>query len=779
MADAKIKVFISYGRKDDYLDAVTEADEHSYHHDPKRSFCRQLYIALDDAGFDVWWDRESMPNRGLTFLDEIKQAVHACDYLVYVAGDHAFNSDYVRAEWQYAKKLCKPIIPVLRNGTYETTVPAEIGMGNAPDMRDMAFFTEKTDELMRLLGNKAQLATLHGVPILPDWYIERGNDVQDLQASLRADALSPVVVTTKEQTLTLQGMGGLGKTTLATALCRLCDIRYSFTDGVFWVEMGKTPSITTRQGDIGVAFGDVRDEYPDEQRGKSRLSAILKDKSALIVLDDVWDYRHVNAFRVNAPECRLLVTTRSGRIHTQLGVEKHEIDALTADEGSALIGKRLGRDPQADNPYLEDERVIAKDLLGGHTLSISIAAAKISEKGADYIPRFRQRLEDRKATGTSPLGDLNMHPEDKNYNLELSLAESYKDLSKTQKAYFHALGVFAEDSSFDIKAVQAVLGIEDKYDTEDLLDDFVSMSLLTDAEDGRYTEHGLLRAYARGLSTSDELATNERLHFDYYHKEHSDYDLNQAYAEDGSYLRHDALETDWENILLAVSWGFEHEAKQAIDWVWALQAFMLMRQSNNERLVLLNQALPIAQKIEYSRGEGNTLVALGDVHLRKNEYELAVKRYEEALPLYEAIGDRLGEGNTLQALGDVHYMRDEYELAVKRYEEALPLYEAIGARLGEGNTLRALGDVHRMKNEYELAVKRYEEALVFGKAIGDFALQLNSLVGLAFTYHAQSDLAHACKYGQLFLELASQHPFFRDHQITQNHREIFASWGCE
>ncbi|MGV2434146.1 MAG UNVERIFIED_CONTAM: hypothetical protein LVT10_03945 [Anaerolineae bacterium] len=30
-----------------------------------------------------------MPNRGLTFLEEIRQAVHASDKLVYIAGEHA------------------------------------------------------------------------------------------------------------------------------------------------------------------------------------------------------------------------------------------------------------------------------------------------------------------------------------------------------------------------------------------------------------------------------------------------------------------------------------------------------------------------------------------------------------------------------------------------------------------------------------------------------------------------------------------------------------------
>ena len=86
------KVFISYARKDDWLTPFVPQDEHTYHLDPARSFTRQMYTQLTAAGFDVWWDRESMPNRGLTFLNEIRNAITACDYLVYVSGAAALET---------------------------------------------------------------------------------------------------------------------------------------------------------------------------------------------------------------------------------------------------------------------------------------------------------------------------------------------------------------------------------------------------------------------------------------------------------------------------------------------------------------------------------------------------------------------------------------------------------------------------------------------------------------------------------------------------------------
>jgi hypothetical protein len=59
-------VFLSYARNDD------------------EAFVRRLYTDLIKAGFDVWFDRVSMPSRQLTFHQEIRDAIAARDRLLLV-----------------------------------------------------------------------------------------------------------------------------------------------------------------------------------------------------------------------------------------------------------------------------------------------------------------------------------------------------------------------------------------------------------------------------------------------------------------------------------------------------------------------------------------------------------------------------------------------------------------------------------------------------------------------------------------------------------------------
>ena len=108
------RVFLSYARGDD-----------GEPFDPAASFVARLHHDLTAAGFDVWFDHVSMPSRALTFHQEIRDAVAACDRLVLVVGPRAATSLYVRQEWQFAyfeaEKIVTPILVVVITRTCPTS----------------------------------------------------------------------------------------------------------------------------------------------------------------------------------------------------------------------------------------------------------------------------------------------------------------------------------------------------------------------------------------------------------------------------------------------------------------------------------------------------------------------------------------------------------------------------------------------------------------------------------------------------------------------------------
>ena len=405
---------------------MTESIFLSYKRDDNNDgFVEKLYNKLIDEGYRVWWDMQSMPGRGLSFLTEIRDAVAEHTRFILVGSKLAYESDYVKAEFEYALSVCKHVNLILRADDYDD-IPQNLSGYDASDFRDDSKFDESVEHLLRHLKQEpAPLGKIHGTrPALPAWYIERDNIMGELDNAVLIDSKQPVVVTSKQQVSAVHGMGGIGKTTVASAFSQRCTTRRYFTDGIVWVTLGKNPDITQRQADIGFIFGDERRHYLSPEIGLNRLQHLLADKKLLILLDDVWERKHAEAFRVTGTLNRVLMTSRSRRLVTQSGAMPIPLDKLSEEEGIRLFDERLHRDDTSPRPHDAIEREIIQ-FLNGYTLAVALAAALLREEGENYAPKLLQRLKNRKDS-EHPFFTLEMAEDDKNENLELCLSLSYE-----------------------------------------------------------------------------------------------------------------------------------------------------------------------------------------------------------------------------------------------------------------------------------------------------------------------------------------------------------------
>lgn len=148
---------------------------------------RRLYDDLTAAGFDVWFDRESMPSRALTFLQGIRDAIAGRNRLLLVVGPGALASEYVTAEWRRALDFGIPINPVLRLVGYDA-LPDELKLLDAPDFRDDTHYPERFAALVRQLREPVPpMGKLVGVPSLPQHLLKRADRLRALTGALPAE----------------------------------------------------------------------------------------------------------------------------------------------------------------------------------------------------------------------------------------------------------------------------------------------------------------------------------------------------------------------------------------------------------------------------------------------------------------------------------------------------------------------------------------------------------------------------------------------------------------
>ena len=750
------KIFLSYKREDN-----------------KDGFVEKLYKRLKAAGYDVWWDMQSMPQRQLSFLQEIRDAVAAHDRLILVGSIEAYNSPYVKAEFKYALSICKPVHLILRADDYEN-IPAALSQLDAPDFRDDANFEKAFDHLLRHLEeDAAPLGDIHGSrPALPAWYIERDNIMGELENRVLIDSRQPVVVTSKQQVSALHGMGGIGKTTVANAFSERCATRRYFPDGIFWVQLGKNPDITFQQANIGKIFGDDPKEYLSPEKGLARLQALLSNKRVLFVLDDVWEKDHADAFRVQGNFTRILITTRQQDLVTQLTAMSAEVDKLTVEEGLRLFDARLGRVSGTNRPYYIVERQII-ELLDGYTLAVELASAQLFNKGEDYAPRLLQRLQKKRITD-NPFSDLELEGDAKSESLEISLAISYEELTEDEKHRFRVLGVLAPNAPFTYELMQALYADEDDSITEDNLDTLQNMALLTFGKAGIYIQHSVLRNYALALlKHENEYEANYHFYLKYITERAEEFkkDKPEEWHKLDEVIPHviyvgDTLTKSYQSdkILSEIAYKFALNTKNYVirrmetyRRHWLEMGFKLAQEKNDihRQAVFLNalgvvynalsgkeqalnfftQALLFLQQVGDISGKGSIFNNIGHVYDALGKKEQALDFYNQALLIRREIGDKSGEAITLNNIGSVYNDLGNKQQALDFYNQALPMHKNAGNKVMEAKTLDNIGSVYDALGKKEQALDFYNQALPIRREVGDKSGEAITLSNIGIVYN--------------------------------------------
>jgi transcriptional regulator with XRE-family HTH domain len=142
---------------------------------------------------------------------------------------------------------------------------------------------------------------------------------------------------------TLQGLPGVGKTTLAVALTAHSEVRTSFTDGIFWAGLGPNPNIfeLLNHWDALLGFKGTTDSMLRDLPARTEaLHKVIGQRRMLLVIDDVWRIEDAQSLLVGGPNCVHLLTTRFPHIAAQLSEgDAVAVPELTENDGVKLLAR--------------------------------------------------------------------------------------------------------------------------------------------------------------------------------------------------------------------------------------------------------------------------------------------------------------------------------------------------------------------------------------------------------------------------------------------------------
>ncbi|CAB1119260.1 unnamed protein product [Ectocarpus sp. CCAP 1310/34] len=274
----------------------------------------------------------------------------------------------------------------------------------------------------------------HNAPALPPAFVERSGLVeavaQDLAAAERATDTADV----------LRGIPGGGKTVAASSVVRCENVRRSFKDGIFWVQVGQvgtgnpTALLKGLAEDLAHAPSNrprtVPHEFRDVEHVVSHLVGVLEQGNlrCLVVLDNVWDREMVPLFLRTGFRC--LVTTRDvAMVPRHLWGTCTPVDMLTEAEALELLKKAS----RATSSIPRDEGLEVADDCGFLPLAIAIIGAMGSSRVNPHSPETWRGVHARLVEEPSLVQD----------HVGGALAVSFRELSEKARARFRKLGVLA------------------------------------------------------------------------------------------------------------------------------------------------------------------------------------------------------------------------------------------------------------------------------------------------------------------------------------------------
>jgi DNA-binding SARP family transcriptional activator len=294
----------------------------------------------------------------------------------------------------------------------------------------------------------------------------------------------------------IDGMAGVGKTTLAVRLAH--QLAHRYPDGHLFIDLhGHTAGQDPLEPDAALErllldLGVPAAEMPGDSRQlAARWRAEVAERRILLVLDDVIDAQQVRPLLPGTGKAQVIITSRRRLVGID-GVTFHSLDVFPPQDAAEFFTRvaDAGRTTSRHDAVAE---IVA--LCGHLPLAVSIAASRFHNRPVWSLEHLIFRLRDERRR----LPELSIGERD----VATPFDVSYRRLSAEQRRLFCVVG-FATDTGeeFDAGTAAALLDLPVAR-ADRLLEELFDAHLLRQRTAGLYHYHELLQAYARAKAATE------------------------------------------------------------------------------------------------------------------------------------------------------------------------------------------------------------------------------------------------------------------------------------
>lgn len=530
----------------------------------------------------------------------------------------------------------------------------------------------------------------------------------------------------------IEGLGGLGKTTLALQAARRClpgpqgALQQPFT-AVIWISAKDQPEKKLWFNDILTLVArelgyDAIAQHVSAQK-RAIVNQLLAQQRTLLVIDnfETIDDRELDGWLEEVPEpSKVLITSRYAKLRAAKAIY---LQGLKAADALAFI-HRHERD-------LGLGALLASDETGLHALvQATEGNPKAMEMTLGHVRDGGLRIEEvveHLYTMSRTVGDI----------FQYLFARAWQALTVDASHLLQVMPFFVDTASKEALGVAADLS---GYQLETALEQLERMSLLERRIDDkmtvRYGIHPLTRAFARSKLAEAALWEQQaRQRWSKYYlrfaegKIERDRTKGRYWDALGGGGRLAALDPEWPNFQQVLAWAdVTKEDHLLVELMVLLVHFLNRRGYYTERLAFATKAALAAHRLGQSVDEALLRIdAIGHIHIEKGDLEAAKEEVRRGLQLTQ------GLDNTQQAVKDVQALAHAFlvRIYLQHIEQArqqgngvaiLRWIASANAEIERGLRLEcrpvirlcvllAGGELAHKQQAYAAAVERYQAAI--------------------------------------------------------------------
>lgn len=520
----------------------------------------------------------------------------------------------------------------------------------------------------------------------------------------------------------LNGLPGVGKTALATALVHSAEVQEHFSAGILWAGLGRQPDVLGLLSRWGTLLGCTPTDVAQRSRPNAwaaSIHAAIGQRRMLLVLDDAWDVADALALRIGGPHCAHLVTTRFPEIARRFAADGATVVRELENTEGRLLLMRLAPDAVQTEPQ-EAQALVAA--VGGLPLALTLLGHFLRVQAYSGQPRRiraaleRLRSADERLRLAEPQTLIGNHPSldaGTPLSLQAVIGISDQQVSHSARTTLRALAIFppkpntfTEEAAVEISALPV-----------EMLDELTDAGLLESCGPTRYTLHQTIADFASADARDPAVTRRLVTYFVAFAAQHT-----TDYA---------ALDLESYNILAALE-AAQKQKMQAdlVRGVHAFAPFLTTRGLYAVAETLLQHSLAAARELGDGAGQVEALLHLGRIAEQRCLYTQAQTNWQKALALARQQGDARASAHVLRELGTLARLQGQPQQACQFLTEALDTLIQPADRQVRAGTLRMLGNLESDQGATERARKLYIEALDISRSLGDqrgIALTLGSL----------------------------------------------------